>query len=77
LICTYILACGANLWISGEGDGKNDVTDQIENEEQLLGLKGDDQEAASSHERKELKEDEVDTGKFHGLNKQVIMQLQK
>ncbi len=47
----------------GEGDGKNDVTDELENEEQLLGLKGDeDQEAASSQERKELKEDEVDTG---------------
>ena len=47
----------------GEGDGKNDVTDEIENEEQLLGLKGDeDQEAAAQQERKELKEDEVDTG---------------
>ena len=47
----------------GEGDGKNDVTDEIDNEEQLLGLKGDeDQEAASQQERKELKEDEVDTG---------------
>jgi midasin (ATPase involved in ribosome maturation) len=47
----------------GEGDGKNDVTDEIENEEQLLGLKGDDnQEAPSQQERKELKEDEVDTG---------------
>jgi midasin len=47
----------------GEGDGKNDVTDQIENEEQLLGLKGDEnQEASSKQERQELKEDEVDTG---------------
>ena len=47
----------------GEGDGKNDVTDQIENEEQLLGLKGDDQqEATSSQEKKELNQDEVDTG---------------
>merc|ERR1712085_30825 len=47
----------------GEGDGMKDVTDELENEEQLLGLKGDEkQEAASSQERKELKEDEVDTG---------------
>ena len=47
----------------GEGDGKNDVTDQIENEEQLLGLKGEDEhEAASSQEKKELNQDEVDTG---------------
>jgi midasin len=47
----------------GEGEGKNDVTDQIENEEQLLGLKGDDQqEASSSKEKKELNQDEVDTG---------------
>ena len=47
----------------GEGDGKQDVTDQIENEEQLLGLKGDEkQDASSSQDQKELKEDEVDTG---------------
>ena len=47
----------------GEGDGKQDVTDQIENEEQLLGLKGDEQQDAStSQDQKELKEDEVDTG---------------
>jgi midasin len=47
----------------GEGEGKNDVTDELESEEQLLGLKGDEnQEASSSKERKELKEDEVDTG---------------
>jgi midasin (ATPase involved in ribosome maturation) len=47
----------------GEGEGKKDVTDELENEEQLLGLKGDEnQEASSSNERKELKEDEVDTG---------------
>lgn len=40
-----------------------EVTDQIENEEQLLGLKGDEeQEAAGSQERKELDEDQVDTG---------------
>lgn len=26
----------------GEGDGKKDVTDEIEDEEQLLGLKGED-----------------------------------
>lgn len=47
----------------GEGDGKNDVTDEIENEEQLLGLKGDEnQDTSAQQERKELKEDEVDTG---------------
>lgn len=46
----------------GEGEGKNDVTDELENEEQLLGLKGDDDKEAPSQERKELKEDEVDTG---------------
>jgi midasin (ATPase involved in ribosome maturation) len=47
----------------GEGDGKNDVTHEIENEEQLLGLKGDEnQDASGEQERKELKEDEVDTG---------------
>ena len=47
----------------GEGDGKNDVTDEIENEEQLLGLKGDEnQDASAQQERKELKEEEVDTG---------------
>jgi hypothetical protein len=46
----------------GEGDGKNDVTDELENEEQLLGLKGDDNKEAPSQERKELKEDDVDTG---------------
>jgi hypothetical protein len=47
----------------GEGEGKKDVTDELENEEQLLGLKGDEnQEASSSNERKELKEEEVDTG---------------
>lgn len=46
----------------GEGEGKNDVTDELENEEQLLGLKGDDSKEAPSQERKELKEDEVDTG---------------
>jgi midasin (ATPase involved in ribosome maturation) len=47
----------------GEGEGKNDVTDQIENEEQLLGLKGEEQqEVGSSQEKKELNQDEVDTG---------------
>ena len=46
----------------GEGDGKEDVTDQIENEEQLLGLKGDENQEAQSQDNKELKEDEVDTG---------------
>ena len=48
----------------GEGEGKNDVTDQIENEDQLLGLKGEEeQDTASSQQKKEeLNQDEVDTG---------------
>lgn len=46
----------------GEGDGKNDVTEELENEEQLLGLKGDENQEPPSQEKKELKEDEVDTG---------------
>lgn len=38
----------------GEGEGKKDVTDQIEDEEQLLGLKGDQEEKEQSTEPKEL-----------------------
>ena len=45
----------------GEGEGKNDVTDQIENEEQLLGLKGDE-ENEETQEQRELDEDEAETG---------------
>ena len=45
----------------GEGEGKNDVTDQIENEEQLLGLKGDE-DNDKQQEQKELNEEEAETG---------------
>lgn len=38
----------------GEGDGKKDVTDQIEDEEQLLGLKGDEPDKDQAEEAKEL-----------------------
>jgi len=44
----------------GGGEGKNDVTDQIETEEQLLGLQGDKEE--KSEDQKQLGEDETDTG---------------
>jgi len=45
----------------GEGDGKEDVTDQIENEEQLLGLKGDE-EKEKENDKKQLNEEEAETG---------------
>lgn len=45
----------------GEGDGKKDVTDQIEDEEQLLGLKGDEPDKDQAEEAQELGED-VDSG---------------
>lgn len=38
----------------GEGEGKKDVTDQIEDEEQLLGLKGDEPDKDQAEESKEL-----------------------
>lgn len=38
----------------GEGEGKKDVTDQIEDEEQLLGLKGDEPDKEKAEEPKEL-----------------------
>lgn len=38
----------------GEGEGKKDVTDQIEDEEQLLGLKGDEPDKDQAQEAKEL-----------------------
>lgn len=38
----------------GEGEGKKDVTDQIEDEEQLLGLKGDEPDKDQAQESKEL-----------------------
>lgn len=40
----------------GEGEGKKDVTDQIEDEEQLLGLKGDEPDKDQAEEAKELGE---------------------
>eukprot|EP00903_Cladosiphon_okamuranus_P014927 g13820.t2 len=46
----------------GEGEGKKDVTDQIEDEEQLLGLKGDEPDKDQAEEAKELGEDEQDKG---------------
>jgi midasin (ATPase involved in ribosome maturation) len=47
----------------GEGDGKEDVTDQIENEEQLLGLKGDEEkEKEKDTDKKQLDEEEAETG---------------
>jgi len=48
----------------GEGDGKNDVTDQLENEEQLLGLKNDEQNEAEEKkkESKQLNEEEAKQG---------------
>ena len=46
----------------GEGEGKNDVTDQLESEEQLLGLKGDEDDEAKNAESKQLDEDEAEQG---------------
>mmetsp|Transcript_7732 Transcript_7732/g.11302 ORF Transcript_7732/g.11302 Transcript_7732/m.11302 type:complete len:2232 (-) Transcript_7732:121-6816(-) len=47
----------------GEGDGKNDVTDQIENEEQLLGLKGDEgDEKENASNQNQLNEEEAEQG---------------
>lgn len=42
----------------GEGEGKKDVTDQIEDEEQLLGLKGDKEEKEQAEQGKELGDDQ-------------------
>lgn len=45
----------------GEGEGKKDVSDQIDNEEQLLGLKDEipkDDEGDNKQESKELTEEE-------------------
>lgn len=49
----------------GEGEGKKDVSDQIENEEQLLGLKDDkpkDGEAKKPQDKKTLKDEQKDSG---------------
>jgi MoxR-like ATPase len=47
----------------GEGEGSRDVTDQIEDEEQLLGLKSDEKKDDDNDEpNKQLNKDEADTG---------------
>ena len=48
----------------GEGEGKKDVTDQIENEDQLAGLKSDKEEEneQKQDESKQLNEEEADNG---------------
>jgi midasin (ATPase involved in ribosome maturation) len=47
----------------GEGDGCKDVTDQIEDEEQLLGLKSDKADAgAPQEEQKQLDKEEAEKG---------------
>lgn len=50
----------------GEGEGKKDVSDQIQNEDQLMGLKDDEQKDRDSsqkqQEKKTLKEEEKDKG---------------
>jgi midasin len=49
----------------GEGDGKTDVTEQLENEEQLLGLKSDKDgidPMKQHHDPKQLNKEEVDQG---------------
>ena len=47
----------------GEGDGKEDVTDEIEDEEQLLGLDGEEEmEKNQDPTKRELNEEEADTG---------------
>jgi len=49
----------------GEGEGKKDVTDQIENEDQLAGLKSDkddEDDQKNQDESKQLNEDEADQG---------------
>jgi midasin (ATPase involved in ribosome maturation) len=45
----------------GDGDGKKDVTDEIDDEEQLLGLQGDEQKDSEkeSDSKKELTEEET------------------
>ena len=40
----------------GQGEGKKDVTDQIEDEEQLLGLKGEEPDKDEAEQAKELGE---------------------
>jgi midasin len=46
----------------GAGEGKIDVTDQIEDEEQLLGLKGEEEESQPQEKSKELDKEEAEKG---------------
>lgn len=48
----------------GEGEGRNDVTDQIENEDQLLGLKNDANEESKGEDgaSKQLEKEEAEKG---------------
>ena len=46
----------------GEGDGKQDVTDQLESEEQLLGLKNDEEKGEQQTDQKTLNEEEANQG---------------
>jgi midasin len=47
----------------GEGDGKKDVTDQLENEDQLAGLKSDEKnDSGESKKPEQLNEEEADKG---------------
>ncbi|KAL3927916.1 MAG: hypothetical protein SGBAC_012881, partial [Bacillariaceae sp.] len=49
----------------GEGEGKKDVSDQLESEDQLAGLKSDkdnDDDNAENQESRQLNEDEADQG---------------
>jgi hypothetical protein len=46
----------------GEGEGKKDVSDQIENEEQLLGTKNENEQKEQEKANKQLNEEEKETG---------------
>lgn len=46
----------------GEGDGKRDVTDQLESEDQLSGLKNDQDDGKQERESRQLNEDEANQG---------------
>merc|ERR1712196_731773 len=49
----------------GEGEGKRDVTDQLESEEQLLGLKSEqdhDEDTPENQDSRQLNEDEAEQG---------------
>ena len=46
----------------GEGEGKTYVTDQLENEEQLLSLQGDDEKEKNDQQDRELNEEEAEQG---------------